>query len=574
MVGRKVLIVSTLATALGLFQALPGHGLGSAAADRPALKTPAESTAYTGYTQNEAVAAFLSAAAAVSPEMRVMTVGLTRSVEGFDARDIYLVVLTAEGVSRPADLDRGRITVLITASQHGNEQSAKEAALRIIRDAALGDLKPLLKKINLLVMPQTNPYGNYFNIRENETGLDMNRDHIKLETEGVRAIHRVFRDWMPEMTIDVHEQGEDYYRISVGCVSNVNIDRGLQDYSRRVVLNDVEKALAKKDVTFHEYTVSEELGVDTSAGAAVDLNKGSGEMMLRHSTSDINDCRNSLGIFGTMSFIQEAASRHDIQTLEYRTDAQYQGLRSFLGSAAAHAADINGMVRSLRKGLAGKGAALDELDKVHMRMTYTRDPAAPQLIIKEFEENGPSVEGVIKVDKKAGETVLAGELGPYPGPVKARVVTRVVKNWFPSVAPTLSVVRPLGYIIPGARTDIVENLIGLGVEVFIVEADSPLRVEAYRVKDIKPAAGDYLAPDKLDVEVLEQGTVVRKGDFYVRCSQAAADLVPCLLEPQSAYGLIRYWKFRLVPETGGIFPIYRVVAGPGLRTVPYKNWGR
>lgn len=573
MVGRKVLIVMVLATALGLFQALPGHGLASAA-DRPVLKTPAETTSYTGYTQNEAVAAFLSAAGAASPEMRIMTVGRTRSVEGYDSRDIYLVVMTAEGVSRPADLDRGRITVLITASQHGNEQSAKEAVLRIIRDAAFGDLRPLLKKINLLIMPQANPYGNYFNLRENETGLDMNRDHIKLETEGARAIHRVFREWMPEMTIDVHEQGEDYYRISVGCVSNVNIDRGLQDYSREVILNEVEKALAEKGVTFHEYMVSEELGVDTSAGAAVDLNRGSGEMMMRHSTSDINDCRNSLGIFGTMSFIQEASSRHDIPTLEYRTDAQYRSLRAFLGSAAAHAADINGMVRSLRKGLAVKGAAFDERDKVHMKMTYTRDPAVPQLIIKAFEENGPSVDGVIKVDKKAGEAVLAGEIGPYQEPVKARVVTRVVKNWFPLVAPNLSIVRPLGYIIPGARTDIVENLIGLGVEVSIVEADSTLGVEAYRIKDIKPAAGDYLAPERLDVEVLKQGVVARKGDFYVRCSQAAADLVPCLLEPQSAYGLIRYWKYRLVPVTGDIFPIYRVVSGPGLRMVPFKNWGR
>jgi len=53
---------------------------------------------------------------------------------------------------------------------------------------------------------------------QNETGLDLNRDHVKLEGDSTRAIHRVFSLYQPEVTMDIHEKGDDYYRVSVGCV--------------------------------------------------------------------------------------------------------------------------------------------------------------------------------------------------------------------------------------------------------------------------------------------------------------------------------------------------------------------
>jgi hypothetical protein len=65
---------------------------------------------------------------------------------------------------------------------------------------------------------------------------------------------------------------------------------------------------------------------------------------------------------------------------------------------------------------------------------------------------------------------------------------------------------------------------------------------------------------------------VRKGDFYVDCVQPAANLVPSLLEPQSEFGLIRYWKFKLVPEAGGIFEILRFAGTTAPAVTPYKRW--
>ena len=57
------------------------------------IKTPAEEANYLAYSQNEAIAAFLSALAARTPELRVSTVGRSLRTPEYGARDIFLAVL-------------------------------------------------------------------------------------------------------------------------------------------------------------------------------------------------------------------------------------------------------------------------------------------------------------------------------------------------------------------------------------------------------------------------------------------------------------------------------------------------
>lgn len=537
-------------------------------------KTPAEEVNYRAYSQNEDIARFLSLADAASKEMAVRIIGETKDVEDYPAHDIFLCILTEEGADSPTTFNREKPTLLLTASQHGNEQSAKEAALRLIRDIAFGDLEPLLKKINVLVIPQANPYGNFHDVRENEIGLDLNRDHVKMEAESVKAIHRVFQAWMPEMTVDVHEKGDDYYRVSIGCVSNVNIAPGLQEFSRKTLLGEVEKVLQKQKLTFNEYLVTEDLGVDTSSGARMPESAGRAnvEEMKRYSTTDLNDGRNSLGIYETLSFIQEGASRHDIETLEARSRWQYLGIRALVESAAAHAGEILKRIREDRSKLVERAAAGAADDLVHLRMEYARDPQVPELLLKRFERSESPVLGVLLVDKKAGEALISRDIAPYPAPEGLKIVTEVVKHWFPNVESRLSVTRPAGYVIPAGRQAVVQTLLDHGIAVDMFTGDGSLEVEAYSVTDLVPAEEDYLAPKRIGVEKKTLPTIVRKGDYYVSCLQAGANLIPCLLEPQSDYGLIRYRKYELVPEKGEIFAFYRMAKTPGLPMVPYKRW--
>ncbi len=537
------------------------------------VKTPAEESAYSAYSQHEEIARFLSAVDHLAPEVTVRVVGRTLPVRDFASRDLFLAILNEEGADSPERLSRAKPTIFLTASQHGNEQSAKEAALWLIRDLAFGELKPLLKKANFLILPQANPYGNWFDRRTNEQDLDLNRDHVKLESEETRAIHRVFRQWMPEVTLDVHEKGDDYYRVSIGCVSNANISPTLQEFSRRKILGPVEKKLGERRIAFFEYLVSQEMGLDSSAGVRYRPEELKGrEEMMRYSTTDLNDGRNSLGIYETLSFIQEGASRHDLETLGERTRWQYFGLRSFAEAVADCGEEIVSLVRSLRSQLVDKAGVLGDRDLVHLRMEYVRDENQPTLTIKKFERTESPIRGVLKVDKKAGDVLTAADVAPYPFPASSKVVTEVIKNWFPGVSPTLSVERPLGYLIPAIHQEIIENLLAHKIAVEIFSRDTALEVEVYEVGEVIPVKYDYLPPEKIEVTKKALSTIARRGDYYVSCAQPGANLIPCLLEPQSQYGLIRYRAFRLVPEAGNFYPISRIVKPAERPLIPYRNW--
>ena len=539
------------------------------------VKTPAEKSSYSHYSQHEEITRFLSHVDQLSEEMTVHIIGQTREMEDYPSKDLYLCIINGEGADSPDKLNRKKPTFLLVASQHGNEQSAKEAALRLIRDLAIGELKKLLEKINVLVIPQANPYGNWRDQRRNEQNLDLNRDHVKLEAPEVEAIHHVFRTWMPEVTLDVHEKGDDFYRVSIGCVSNANIHSSLQEFSRHTVLAEVEKELKKKRITFHEYLITQRMGIDSSAGVRYrEEELTERQMMKRYSTTDLNDGRNSLGIYETLSFIQEGASRHDIETLRERTEWQYSGILFFVESIARHGNEIVSLVGDLRAKLLERAKVFSDKDLVHLRMKYARDKNEPELTIKTFERAETRIRGILRVDKKAGDLLSSTDVSPYPYPSQYKVVDEVVRNWFPNVEPVVSVPRPLGYIIPAKNQDVAETLLRHDITVQMFTRDMPLEVESYKVKNIVPAGYDYLPPQKIDVEKKKLQTIIKRGDFYVSCIQPGANLIPSLLEPQSQYGFIRYWKFNLVPEAGDFFAFYRFIGTERLSLIPYKSWKR
>ncbi len=539
------------------------------------VKTPAEETNYTVYSQYEKITEFLSRVSHLSKKTKVQIIGQTRERKNYPSKDIYLCIISEEGANSPLKLNRKKPTFLLIASQHGREQSAKEAALWLIRDLATGKLESLLKKVNFLIIPQANPYGSFFDQRRNEQDLDLNRDHVKLEAPEVEAIHHVFRTWMPEVTMDVHEKGDDFYRVSIGCVSNANIHQSLQEFSRSKILAEVWKKLEKKRITHHEYLITQPMGIDSSAGVQYRQEDLEGrDEMKRYSTTDLNDGRNSLGIYETLSFIQEGASRHDLKTLKERTNYQYYGIRYFAESIAGHGEEIISLVNGLRKKLLAKAKVFSEDDLVHLGMQYTRDEKEPELTIQKFERIEVPIRGVLKVDKKAGDLITRDDMASYRYPSEQKVVKEAVSNWFPNVEPTLSVPRPLGYIIPAKHLDVVETLLGHDIKVEIFSKDIHLEIESYQTKEIVPAGDDYLPPQKIEVEKKKLQTIIKRGDFYVSCAQWGANLIPCLLEPQSQYGFIRYWKFKLVPEKGDIFPFYRFIGKKTLPIIPYKNWRR
>lgn len=512
------------------------------------IKTPAEESGWTRYSQYEDVTRFLQAVGRVSKNVKVQVIGRTLEAKELPPSSLYLCVITDEGVDAPRALNRNKPTFMIIASQHGNEQSGKEAALLLVRDLALGELKPLLKQMNFLIIPQANPYGNFVNRRENEQSLDLNRDHVKLEAPETQAIHKVFRAWMPEVTMDVHEKGDDYYRVSTGCVSNININPNLERYSREKVFPALDKKVAADGFTWHEYLVTEAMGSNRAAGAPDQPAPAQPrETLTRPSTTDLNDGRNSPGIYDTLSFIQECSSRRDLPTLQERTRWQYSGIHAMIEIVVEDSKQILTMVRGDREDLLRRAArrALDNV--VHLKMENVRDPKEPELTLKAFARQGR---------------------GAASASQEPAIETQVAKNWFPKVDSRLAVPRPLGYIIPADHKDVIKTLLDHGISIGTLAKDTSLHCETYEIREVVPSKEDYVAPQRIDVNVKPGKVKAKKGDLYVSVEQPAANLISCMLEPQSQYGLIRYQMYKLVPLKGAAFPFIRVVKGKP-KLVPY-----
>jgi murein tripeptide amidase MpaA len=120
-----------------------------------AYATPGFRAGRTDFTSHAELVAYIDALQARSNGFGVRILG--RSGEG---RSLMLLAFSDPRVESPAGmLASGKPTVLIVAQQHGNEPAGSEAALVVAGRLADGDLRPLLDRINVLIVPRANPDG-------------------------------------------------------------------------------------------------------------------------------------------------------------------------------------------------------------------------------------------------------------------------------------------------------------------------------------------------------------------------------------------------------------------------------
>lgn len=520
------------------------------------LLTSAQERQYAAYTRYDDVVGFLSKLQALDGRIKVYAVGKTLENASEDrlGRDILCCVVSDP--QRKGD----KILVQVQASHHGNEQSGVDAIQQLLIGIVEKKLDFLLERMDLVIFPQVNPYGNENNVRVNEQGLDMNRDHSKLEAAETEALHRVFSALYPEVTFDMHEKGDAYYKINVGTVTNLNIDPRIGEYSHRVILPGAFKEAGATPA--HEYLIQTTMDDLPSSGAVPEGLANPSEEIFRFSTTDVNDGRNSFGIFNTFSFIQEISGNGDIDQYRDRSRWAFEGLAAFLKTIYANSREIKAITAQCRADLVRNARTLDPKNLVHLRTIYARNPQQPVLKLKTYAKEDVGVFATAARDIKAGDPLSRSDLvriGRTP-----RVVETEFANWFPRLESLVTCVRPLGYLVPGERRDVISLLWKLGVKVYSFDQGGVLAVEACQVDDVVQGMEDYIPPQRITVSFRPFQVPVKRGDYYIPLGQLAANLVPLLLEPQSDLGLIRFRAFNLAVKKNDIFPIYRVLQSPQL----------
>lgn len=180
------------------------------------LATRAERTGFQQSTGYGEIMRQLEYAAATSDLVHLTTFGST-----VDGRPLPLAIVGDLPDARPATVAGApRLRVWLQGTIHGGEVCGKEALLMLLRDLVVGDHPEWASSLVLLVAPiynadgnerigpETRPYqlGPYEGVgeRANTQGLDLNRDHMKLESPEGRALAQAYQNYDPHVVVDLH----------------------------------------------------------------------------------------------------------------------------------------------------------------------------------------------------------------------------------------------------------------------------------------------------------------------------------------------------------------------------------
>ncbi len=497
------------------------------------LRTRPERTAYRETSSYADVVEFVRRASAMAPRLlHPATFGYT-----MEGRPLPLVVVGRVRDASPAAVRAsGKLRVFIQANIHAGEVEGKEAAQILLRALARGEHAPWLDSLVLLVAPIYNADGNErvkltnrgpqngpvggMGQRANAQGLDLNRDHIKLESPEARSLVGVFRDYDPQVVIDLHTTDGSFhgYHLTYSPPLHPNTDSAIVNLLRNDWLPTVTRAI-KRSQGWDFYYYGDFPGPRDSG-----LERGWYTFDARPRFNN-----NYVGLRNRFAILSEAYS---YATFEERIRATYRFLEEILTYARGHAATVRRVV-----------AAADAADvtgrTLALREEFQRTDSVPILVGAVAEERHPYT----------GERMLVR--------LDVRRPERMPE--FQTFRPTETGVAPAFYYVPAELKKVIALLETHGVRLERLTAAGIRRVERFAIDSQSTAANEFQGHHERTLygrwesaEVsLPESTVV------VAVHQPLGRLVFTLLEPRSDDGLVDWNVLDDVLGDAKSYPIMR-----------------
>ncbi len=220
-----------------------------------------------------------------------------------------------------------QLKVFIIAGQHGDESGSREAAGRLLKSPG-SEKGHAIPPLHISILEDANPDGSSENRRRNESGIDLNRDHLRLESKETQAIHAYVGHLRPHLVIDVHNYPPRRRRLlAEDRVIDADVFLDIPTVPDQVLSGPAgELGLALIDAVKSDIT-----GLGFSCERYL-LFKPSGKV--RTSSLGLLDARNSLAVrYGVLSVLVEARTPTKEDGPEERerlVTAQHEALRSIL----------------------------------------------------------------------------------------------------------------------------------------------------------------------------------------------------------------------------------------------------
>lgn len=432
---------------------------------------------------------------------------------------VPMVILSDPPVTSGEEAARlGKVVVMIDGQVHGDEPAGAEAALEILRDAALGDLRYLLDRIVLLVVPRLNPDGSSRSVRWSSHHYDMNRDYLKLDSVEIAAlIQKVVVPFSPHVVIDAHEARSRAYDLLLETAHHPNVPKALSDLGENGLSPFVRKELEKKGWTIGRYFRF--------------VDSGKPEAGITSASFDATHNRNYLALQGAVSLLLETSVRKGVSDLEKRVARQRAAMRAALEYTYSHWQEI--------REASGRPAPAEDL--------VLRQKTVPSDREEEY-----------RLLEKTGRQEADGNK-----------VTTLKTKPVDKLVPTLTIKRPFAYLVEGECAFLAQKLRKHGIWVERLIAPAEAEIEKFRITGVNPSS----APEHGHFRVLVDSQVHKElrefpqDTFVVYAGQPRGSLAVTLLEPQSADSLVTYNAMDSFLRKGEYLPIYRVSKPVELKTV-------
>ncbi|MFS4494165.1 M14 family metallopeptidase [Maribacter sp. 2308TA10-17] len=448
------------------------------------------------------------------PEINIQTIGDTDS-----GNPLHMVTFNIDGDFNLKKIAEEKTIILINNGIHPGESDGIDATMLLYRDLAIGKIKPP-KNTVLVTIPIYNVGGalnrnsttranqngpKSYGFRGNTQNYDLNRDFIKADTKNAKTFSQIFHLTNPDIFIDNHvSNGADYqYTLTHLFTQHNKLGGELGEYLNAEMMPQLEKSLADM-----EWDITPYVNVFNSVPE-----KGFSQFMdyPRYSTGYTT-------LWNTLGMMVET---HMLKPYKQRVEGTYHLMNKMIAIAEKDGRKI----KELRK-----NASTRHLDWKHYPVTWAIDTTkSSTLNFKGFE-----------ADTLISEVTGLNRL-KYD---RTRPFTKEVayQNYF---KPTDSVEIPEAYIIKKGWDKIISRLDLNEIEYSVLDEDSTVTVESYRIGNYKtqqrPYEGHY-PHYNTKVERTVKMITFSEGDILIPTDQIGIRYLLETLEPEAKDSFFN-WNF-------------------------------
>ena len=519
----------------------------AASAQSPAaldqLKTTAERTNFEETSHYQEVVDFMHAVAKAAPKK----VFLTTFGETNEKRALPLAVIGAPAATPEAVRGTNKIRVYIQGNIHGGEVEGKESAQILIRELAQGRHEDWLKTMVFLIAPIYNADGNEKwalnnrgpqhgpmggqGQRPNAQGLDLNRDHMKLDSPEARAFVKLMNDYDPHVAMDLHTTNgsRHAYMLTYSPPLNQATEPAIIDLLRKDWLPSVTKTIHDK-YNWDYYYYGNTGGGGGRRGAAAAAPQPPQERAWRTFDNRPRFNNNYVGLRNRIAILSEAFAYASFKDRMTATSRFVEENMNFLNANAARVRNI--VASADAKAIIGS--------RLGLRAQMARGAVVDILMGETTQEKHPVDGHVMELRKDVRNPEKMVEYGTFEATETERV--------------------PSTYYIPASLTGAIENIRAHGVRSTTLAKPTKMQVEEFQISGNTVAQRPFEGHTERTLEgkwvaaerELPAGTVV------VDLKQPLGRLAFYLIEPRSDDGIVD-WNI-LDPALGEgvtVYPIFR-----------------